>query len=338
MARTVPRRRIACDCGAVVHVVAYQLVAAENLFGGDEAAERYHLAFVVGEAQLHDAFDDLLALFAGSHLDLPYASKENEIVYIYSTHVVAERGEYGTDVKPHGCCLVAVDIQEVLRYVGFERTVYRGYCTLFAYVVREGVKSFLHLGKTQCLAVLKLHLQTSHVAYAGYRRRNECKALCLGNPKVCLLVEPVDNGGCRLALLLAQAPVLENDEYAGGVALLAAVEYAEPADGYVGLDLGILRNDALNLPRYLLGARERGCGRKLYAYDEIAVILIGYECGGPDSEHVYGKCDHDAEAYGCNPCAAQQETDASVESSLQCIISLVEPSEEPALLSPFCGA
>ena len=144
----------------------------------------------------------------------------------------------------------------VLRHIGLERTVH-GCNGLFAAILPgEGIDGFLQFGHAKCLAVLHLHLQAAHIAYAGDCRRNKGKALRLLNLNIRLPVEALYNGCCRFALFLAPAPILEYHKDACGIALAAAVHYVEAADADVGLYLGVGGDYLLYLGGDGLGARE----------------------------------------------------------------------------------
>ena len=100
-ARTVPLGRVRSNRRAVVHVVAYKLVASQYLLRCYETAERHHLSILVGKAQLHNILNKLLAAFACSHFYLPYPAEQNEVIDIHGSHVVAQGRQYISNVQPH---------------------------------------------------------------------------------------------------------------------------------------------------------------------------------------------------------------------------------------------
>ena len=202
------------------------------------------------------------------------------IIDVRLSHIVAQGGEYTIQLDTHQLYLVAIDIQEILRYISLILAADRCQRRIIAVILHQRLYGTLHLGGAEVVAVFQLELQASGSSQSGDGRGNHGKNLCLLNA-VYFHIEALHYGRSRMFFPFALIPVLQHNEVGSRIALLPASHHREAGYTDVVLYFGIRIKNRIYLFPHGLGTLQARCRGKLYDCEEITVVFFRNECRRP---------------------------------------------------------
>ena len=228
-----------------------------------------------------DVLDLRPVLPLGLDVDLPLAAKAVEIVDEAATEEALQRLVDVIDVDPLLEHLVAVDLDEALRYGRPEGRRHAGQLGTLACRLDELVGVLGEELDVLAGTVLENEGRSARGADARNRWWRERKADGAADPGQLLIQRGLDRRVLFLRLL-ARRPLLERDEEESAVGILNLAQHAEADDRGRVLDPRHLQDQFLSLAGDFACALQRGAVRQLYAGKDVALVFVGQEAARDD--------------------------------------------------------